>query len=336
MKRLLALVPDPMVRLLVVAIVMASLLPVEGGASKVAQWISNGAVFLLFFLNGLRLPRHEVIAGLSNLRLLGPLVLWVFGAMAFAGWAMSHAVAPWVPLSVATGFVFLGVLPSTVQSATAYTSLSGGNVASAVISAALLNILGVFVSAPLFALVDHGGAAVVDGSGLAKVVGTLLVPFILGQAGQRWLRPWVLEHRELATWMDRTSIAIAVYVAFSGAVVAGIWSLVGMDGWIVVTAATAIFLVFGYGGAWLLGGAIGLDRGNRITMLFSGAQKSIAMGAPLASVLFDPRSAGMILMPVLVYHLAQLVVSAPLATRLSAPGHSMNATSSSASGMRRL
>jgi sodium/bile acid cotransporter 7 len=40
------------------------------------------------------------------------------------------------------------------------------------------------------------------------------------------------------------------------------------------------------------------------------------MGAPLASVLFGPATAGLVLLPVLVYHLLQLVLSAPLATRL--------------------
>jgi sodium/bile acid cotransporter 7 len=76
------------------------------------------------------------------------------------------------------------------------------------------------------------------------------------------------------------------------------------------------FLAFGFGGAWLLGGSLGLRRDDRIAFLFAGAQKSIALGAPLASVLFPPAVAGLLL-PVLTYHLLQLVLSAPLATRLS-------------------
>ena len=52
-------------------------------------------------------------------------------------------------------------------------------------------------------------------------------------------------------------------------------------------------------------------------MLFAGAQKSIAMGAPLASVLFPPAVAGLVLLPILLYHLVQLVLAAPIAARLS-------------------
>jgi sodium/bile acid cotransporter 7 len=52
-------------------------------------------------------------------------------------------------------------------------------------------------------------------------------------------------------------------------------------------------------------------------MLFAGAQKSIAMGAPLATVLFAPEAAGIVLLPILLYHLVQLVIAAPIAARLA-------------------
>ena len=49
-----------------------------------------------------------------------------------------------------------------------------------------------------------------------------------------------------------------------------------------------------------------------------GAQKSTAMGAPLATVLFPPAIAGIVLLPLLIYHLLQLVLSAPIANRIAA------------------
>ena len=311
---------DPMVRLLIAAILLASLLPVSGGMRETAQFISNAAVFLLFFLNGLRLPRHEVLAGLGNHRLLWPLTFWVFAVMPAAGWVLWQLGAGWMPPRVALGFLFLGTLPSTVQSATAYSSLAGGNVASSVVAAALLNILGVFITAPLFSALAGGAGVGFDSDGLAKVATILLLPFFLGQTMQNQLGGWVKGHRGLVTWMDRISIAIAVYVAFSGAVEQGIWGRVDGPGWLALGIGCAALLVVGYGGAWLLGGLLGLPRGDRIAMLFAGAQKSIAMGAPLATVLFAPAAAGVILLPVLVYHLVQLVVSAPLAARLNQSG----------------
>lgn len=308
---------DPLVRLLLVAIVLASLLPVGERWSGAAQWVSNSAVFLLFLLNGLRLPRAEVIRGMGNFRFLLPLVLWCFGAMALAGWGLSLVAGHWLPPLVALGFLYLGTLPSTVQSATAYCSLAGGNVAHSVVAAALLNILGVVITAPLFSLMAGGEAAAFDLGGLEKVAAILLLPFLIGQAAQNRFGHLVREHRDLATWMDRISIAIPVYVAFSGAVREGLWSLVGPTDWAVLIVAVLLLLAFAFGGAWLLGGAVCLERGDRIALLYSAAQKSIAMGAPLASVLFGPATAGLVLLPVLVYHLLQLVLSAPIAARLN-------------------
>jgi solute carrier family 10 (sodium/bile acid cotransporter), member 7 len=309
---------DPLVRLIVAALVLAALLPATGAGRTVAQAIANVAIFLLFLLYGLRLSRREVLAGLGNVRLLVPLVLWVFGVMAAAGWLTWSLTGAVLPAELALGFLFLGALPSTVQSATAYTSVAGGNVASAVVAAALVNILAVFVSAPLFALLAGGAAPPFEGATLVKVLTLLLLPFVLGQALQRWFGAWVTRNKPVVTAMDRGSIAIAVYVAFSGAVEQGIWSKIAASAWLWLGLACAVLLVFGYGGSWLLGKALRLPRGERITMLFAGAQKSVAMGAPLAMVLFPPAAAGIVLLPLIVYHLAQMLVAAPLAARLKA------------------
>jgi sodium/bile acid cotransporter 7 len=79
-------------------------------------------------------------------------------------------------------------------------------------------------------------------------------------------------------------------------------------------------MVFGYGGAWLLIGALRLPRGDRISMLFAGAHKSVAMGAPLATVIFPSAAAGIIILPLVVYHLVQMIVAAPMASWLRAEG----------------
>lgn len=305
-----------MVRLLASAIALALLLPVTGGAREVAQFIANAAVFLLFFLNGVRLGRHEVLAGLGNHRLLWPLVLWCFGAMALSGFGLWQVGQGSMPPLIALGFLYLGCLPSTVQSATAYSALAGGNQASSVVAAGLLSLLGVFITAPLFTWLAFGGSSF-HADGLLKVVLILLVPFVLGQIVQGQLSGWVREHKQLTTWFDRASIAIAVYVAFSGAVEQRFWDRVEPAGWVWLGGGVALFLALGHYGAWQLGGLLKLDRGDRVSMLFAGGQKSIAMGAPLASVLFQPAVAGVVLLPILLYHLAQLVLAAPIATRLN-------------------
>ncbi len=145
----------------------------------------------------------------------------------------------------------------------------------------------------------------------------LILPFALGQVVQTRVSGWIAENRGLVTWMDRLSIAIAVYVAFSGAVEQGIWTRVEAAEWGVLTILVCGMMRFGFAGAWLLARSLRLDRGDRIAFVFAGAHKSVAMGALLAAVLFPPAVAGLVLVLLLLYHLLQLVVSAPLASRLA-------------------
>lgn len=308
--------PDRFVPVLLATILLASLLPVRGAAVPIAQGVSTAAIIFLFFLNGVRLPRDEVLHGIRNWKLQGSALAFCFGVMALLGLGTQFATAPFLPATLALGFLFLGILPSTVQSATAASSLAGGNVAASVVAAALLNLIGVAASPLLFAALA-GAEGEIRGEALLRIVSILLLPFIAGQLVQRWLRPWVLANRGLATFMDRTAIAIAVYVAFSAAVVAGIWGLLDGREIGIVFAAVAMLLALSFGGAWALGGLLKLARPDRITLLFSGAQKSIAVGAPLAATLFPPATAGMVLVPILVYHMAQLILSAWIAPGLA-------------------
>lgn len=316
---------DPLVRLLLLAIGLAMVIPVRGAGREIAQGVADGAIFLLFFLNGVRLPRREVLAGAGNWRFLLPLAGWCFGAMGLAGWLAWQTVAQlggWaggqiLPPALALGLVFLGVLPSTVQSATAYSSLAGGNVAISVAAAALLNLIGVVLSAPLLALLAGGAFGGLDWAGLQRLGLILILPFALGQVLQGRFGALLAGRRRLVSSLDRGVIAIAVYVAFSGAVEQGVVGLVEAAGLAILLAIVCVLLAIGFGGAWLVANAIGLARAERISFLFAGAQKSIALGAPLASVLFSAEVAGLVLLPVLLYHLLQMVISAPLAARLS-------------------
>ena len=149
---------DPMLRMLVTAIALAALLPATGDARGVAQAVANAAIFVLFLLNGMRIARGDIVAGVANWRFLLPLILWVFGAMAVIGLALSSLASAWLAPSVALGFLYLGVLPSTVQSSIAFTSIARGNVAAAVCSASFSNLAGIVLTPALVALTMQGMA----------------------------------------------------------------------------------------------------------------------------------------------------------------------------------
>lgn len=308
---------DPMIAMLVMATTLAAMLPAQGATRETAGIASNAAIFLLFLVNGMRIARSEIVQGLRNWRFFLPLGLWVFGAMALIGQGFAVLASGWLPPLVALGFLYLGTLPSTVQSATSYTTMAGGNTALSVIGAALINIAGVFVSAPLFALLG-GGEAADTGAGVLLRVGLLLIlPFAIGQVAQGWTGHWIEHHRARIVWLDRIVIGIAVYVAFSGAVEQGIGRAMEVEAWAIVIALVVAFLFLANLGAWALGGLLGYAFRDRISFLFAGSQKSVAVGAPLAALLFPPAAAGFVIAPLLLYHLFQLFLAAPLATMLA-------------------
>lgn len=308
---------DPMIAVLLIATGLALAMPATGEARAGAQTVSSAAIFLLFLVNGMRIARGEIAKGIANWRFFGPLFLWVFGVMALAGWGLGALAATMLPPLVALGFVYLGVLPSTIQSATSYTTLAGGNAALSVVGAALINIAGVFISAPLFALLGGEGEANIGSEMIARIATILVLPFLIGQAVQGWARPWIVERKSQVAWLDRIVIGIAVYVAFSGAVEEGLMTMFSAFDWAALLGLVVLLLMLATGGAWGVSGAIGYPRADRIAFLFAAAQKSVAIGAPLAAILFPAEVAGFVIAPLLLYHLLQLVWAAPLATMLA-------------------
>jgi solute carrier family 10 (sodium/bile acid cotransporter), member 7 len=320
MSRLLAIFPflrDPMIAVLVIATALALAFPAAGEARATATTVSNIGIFVLFLVNGMRIRRSEIAKGIANWRYFGPLMVFVFGAMALLGLGFGALAGGVLPPLVALGFVFLGCLPSTVQSATSYTSLANGNVALAVVGAALINIAGVAVSAPLFAAVGGVGAGEIGGGAVVRIFLILVLPFAIGQAVQDRFIDTLIAHKASAAWLDRAVIGIAVYVAFSGAVEQGLGTMFSARDWLALVVLVLAMLGLALGAAWTAGGVLRLPRGDRIAFLFAGSQKSVAIGAPLAAILFPPASAGFVIAPLLLYHLAQLVLAAPLAMRLA-------------------
>ncbi len=308
------LIPDRFVLLLFCAVLLGWLLPVSGVGLPVAQNVSFVGIFALFFLHGLKLPREEVRRAAKGWRLQAAMLVFTFAVMPLAGLAVAKVAAIWLPPLLVAGLIYCAILPSTVQSAISYASLGKGNVAASVVGAAVSNIFGIVATPALFALLLGG----VTGSGIGgdvvlKIMTLLVLPFALGQVAQRWLGAWAAREKRLLSFFDRGVIVLAVYVAFSSAVSSGALAQIkGMDLVELLLAGSAL-LAFAFGAAWLTGRVMKLDKADRVSLLFAGAHKSLATGAPMAALLFPPEIAGVMILPAIFYHQLQLIASAPLA-----------------------
>jgi solute carrier family 10 (sodium/bile acid cotransporter), member 7 len=311
------IIPDRFVLMLLAAMVFGWLLPAQGAALDGARQVSTISIFALFFLHGLRLPRRDVLDAARSWKLQGAMLVFVFGAMPLAGLLLYKSAGWMLPAALASGVLYCTVLPSTVQSAISYSSMAGGNVAASVVGAAVSNLAGIVLTPLLVALVLGATMGVsLGGDVLLRIATMLLLPFALGQAAQHWFGAWAQRQKGMLSFFDRLVILIAVYVAFAGAVASGQLATLDLTTLAVLIALLGLLLAFAFAGTWIGGGLIGLSRADRVSLTFAGAHKSIATGAPMAVILFGS-AAGLIVLPAIIYHMMQLLVSAPLAARLS-------------------
>lgn len=306
-------IPDRFVIMLLATLLLGLALPARGFVLTVAQDFIFAGVFALFFLHGLRLPRMQVVHAVKEWRVQAAMLGFSFIAMPFAGYAAAYLTGSILPAALVAGIVYLAVLPSTVQSAVSFTSAGGGNVAASVVGAAVSNLAGIVLTPALvIALIGDASETSADGAMAIKIATMLLLPFALGQLSQRRLGVWAARQKSLLSLFDRIIILMAVYTAFSGAVVSGVLFQVTGGAYAVLAIVLAVLLAFGFGGALLLGNIMGLAKADSISLVFAGSHKSIATGAPMAALLFGNK-AGLIVIPLILYHIAQLVISAPVA-----------------------
>ncbi|MFC0409970.1 bile acid:sodium symporter family protein [Roseomonas elaeocarpi] len=307
---------DPYILLIVSMVVLASLLPARGVGAVVVDDATDLAIALLFFLYGARLSREAVIDGITNWRLQLTVFVATYVIFPVLALGLSYAMRPILGPELAAGIVFLGVLPSTVQSSIAFTSIARGNVPAALCSASLSNLVGIVLTPVLvgFLMTTTNGAGVSLGA-IKGIMLQLLLPFVLGQLVRRWILPFLNRHKQVVGYVDRGSILFVVYGAFSEGVVNGLWHQVDALSLVELLIANSVLLAVVLGITHFAGKRLGFNREDRITILFCGSKKSLASGIPMASLLFPASTVSLIVLPIMLFHQIQLMVCAALAAR---------------------
>ena len=309
--------PDTFTMLLVLTVVTASFLPVHGASAHYFSIATNFAIGLLFFLHGARLSRDVVIAGLLHWRLHLVILLTTFGIFPLLVLAIGQVVPNSIlPVSLYTGMLFLSVLPSTVQSSIAFTSIAGGNVPAAICSASASSIFGMFLTPLLVGLLfSVGGQGGFSWDVLWQIMLQLLAPFIAGQLLQPWIGDWIRSKKKILMPVDRGSILMVVYSAFSEAVVEGLWHTFSVLDIATVIVANMLLLTTVLCITMFGSRALGFSKADEITITFCGSKKSLASGVPMANVIFAGQGIGAIVLPLMLFHQIQLMTCAFLAQK---------------------
>lgn len=307
--------PDPLIVLIILAVIIAIIAPARRNFADIFGQLTNVAIALLFFLYGARLSTQEALNGLKHWRLHLTILAFTFVVYPLIGIALRPLTAV-ISHDMYLGILFLTLVPSTVQSSVAFTSIAKGNVAGAIVSASASNLVGVIIT-PLLVmlLMGTGGGVHIDTSVFGEIALLLLAPFVLGQLTRRWVGK--VAQSKATKVVDRGSIAMVVYSAFSKGVVDGIWSSISLWDLAFLVVFAAIFVAFML---WLTRKAsqkMGFNRADTIAIEFCGSKKSLATGLPMASVIFASGGAslGLLILPLMIYHQVQLMMCSWLAAR---------------------
>lgn len=300
---------------IIVAAVVATFAPASGVGAEVLTWAIKVLVFALFFLYGSRLSPQAALEGLTHWRLHLVVLSCTFVLFPLVGLALGYAPAWMVPPALYPGLLFASLCPGTVQSAINFTSIARGNVAGAIVSSSISNLLGVVLTPLLaIALLNTTGHAKVGLGAVFDLMVQILLPFVLGQLSRPWTADFVTRHKKLK-YVDQASIVLVVYSAFSQGVREGIWSIVGWEDLLAITVVCVVLLVAMFTLTWFVAGRLGFSRADRIALQMCGTKKSLATGLPMATVMFAGQPIGLLILPLMVFHQAQLMMASWLATR---------------------
>jgi sodium/bile acid cotransporter 7 len=308
---------DPYIAAIVGMVGLATLVPVHGVGAVAGGYATNAAIAVLFFLHGAKLEPRAALAGARHWRLHAAVLLSTFVLFPLLA-LTARAVAPQLlPPALWAGLLLLCVLPSTVQSSIAFTSIARGNVPAALCAATASNLLGMVLTPLLAGLLLH-----THGRFSAHAVGDiamqLLLPFLAGQLARPWIGDWVARNRLLLGLVDRGSILLVVYVAFSEGVTQGIWHQLDAAtlGTLMLVDAALLAAVLTL--TTVASRVLGFSRADEIAVVFCGSKKSLASGLPMATVLLAGQSAGLIVLPLMLFHQIQLMACATMARRYAA------------------
>ncbi|MDO4761693.1 MAG: bile acid:sodium symporter family protein [Corynebacterium sp.] len=303
---------DPLIVLIIAAVILAIVFPAQGSFAQAFSLATKIGIAVLFFLYGARLSTAQALQGVKHWRLHLVIAAFTFVVFPLVGLALSP-LKLLVGAPLYAGIVYLTLVPSTVQSSVAFTSIARGNVAGAIVAASASNLAGVFLTPLLVMLFMRADQGVrIDAGVFVDIAVQLLLPFIVGQ----FCRPLVGSFAALKATkiVDRGSIAMVVYSAFSAGMVAGVWSKVRLVDVAFLCILSVVVVAFMLWLSFVVAKRLGFDDADRKAIQFCGSKKSLATGLPMAAVIFGGANVGMLILPLMIFHQIQLMMCSALAS----------------------
>jgi sodium/bile acid cotransporter 7 len=279
-----------------------------------ASWLRSGVVAAVLFLMALPLPAETTWRAMR--RPAAPLLGFAvnFGLLPLAAWGLSL----FLRADTAAGLLVAAATPCTLASAAVWTRRAGGNDSAALLVTLLTNAL-CFLMTPLWLKLTLGtraqGIKIDAGEMVAALAMLVVLPMAAGQLARLY--------RPLGSWATRRGKPLGVAAQFGiltmvllGAIKTGEMlhhqppeTAFAWWDWAAMVAATLGLHLGMLASGVALSAALRLPREDRIAVGISGSQKTLMVGLQVAI------AAQLLILPMVVYHVGQLIVDTIIADR---------------------
>ncbi len=293
-----------------IAIGIAYLYP-EGTRILPLKTITDIGIGLIFFFYGLKLAPAEFRAGLLNYRVHIIIQLTTFIIFPLLCLACLPLFENGLRSDLWIALFFLGTLPSTVSSSVVMVALAKGNLPTAIFNASLSGLIGI-VATPLWIgfilekTTDFDFLEV-----LQKLCLQIIVPLAIGLFLQRYFGNTARKYGKQLSLFDKTTIILIIYSSFSNSFTSDLFNTVELNELLKMVGIVLVLFFLVFFGLALFSNLIGLNTKDKIAAQFCGTKKSLVHGSVMVKVIFgNAASSGLLLLPIMLYHSAQLILVA--------------------------
>lgn len=229
---------------------------------------------------------------------------------------LAYAIGWLLPESLATGLVVAACVPCTLASAAVWTRRGGGNDAIALLVTLVTNLL-CFLVLPFWIKMLLGHTVEDNAAGLSlRLLLLVVLPVVAGQLLRRFATVQQLTARHKAKLSVVAQLGVLCMVFF-GAVSAGD-TLATIDSagaswtiWLGLLVAVLALHLLLFSAGWFGSQAFGVRPADGLAAAIAGSQKTLMIGLDVA-IGFG----GLAILPMVAYHIVQLVVDTLLVEKL--------------------
>jgi sodium/bile acid cotransporter 7 len=299
------------------AIFLGWLFPQFGSTESNIPWkeIINIGIGLVFFFYGVKLDPKQLRSGLKNWKLHVLIQLTTFFIFPILVLGILKIV-PWIEDDFKLGITYLSVLPSTVSASVVMVSLARGNIPAAIFNASISSLLGVVITPAWMGILGNSSGLELDFiSTLGELTLKVLLPVFLGISLHKLIFPKLEKYLSKLKMLDQTVIMIIVYTSFAQSFSQEVFSPYQLSTLLKISFSMLILFFLIWAIIEMCSRFLGFKLEDRITALFCGSKKSLVQGVVIGKVIFpDPAILGLVLLPVMLYHIQQLIAGSIIAS----------------------